>query len=523
MATYYKNTQGAVVDKAGQIVTDPNVLVQVAGGSTTQSGATQKFNELPSLNTKSQTISDLYKNTGTDEYSDIENYLTNQSNQVIDEDKIYRDATKRFQKEIDATNQIYAEKLAKQKQVTQGNLGSQASISARAGIAGSPIGEAQFKNVQEESFGAENLVLAEQSAAINAILGKARKDAVDEIAAKRIAKESGTKDYINFLKEKQTRKQTQVSNLAKLMLANNVDPSTLDQTQLDEIAKSYGVKANDIKLAYSDATQLNKKDLMSVSEGQTVIDPNTGKVIFQAPKTYKPSTGGGSIGLSGGQYADDLDAIIGTTLSTIGSKFGQETFSKQLARTRNEADKLNLVASQVLKNSDAATKSDFRNQAIGVSNIEKAIAELDAGTKTGVINNAGQYLFNVFGKDFDPRLAKINGYITSAIQPYRNSVTGAAWGSQEDSEYQSLFGSTKYSPAELRQRLVQVKEILKAKSAEGLNAFVNPLGYYDNQFASGTYAPDTNSIKQRVESVGYDYEAMKADGLSDEEIINSLQ
>ena len=96
-----------------------------------------------------------------------------------------------------------------------------------------------------------------------------------------------------------------------------------------------------------------------------------------------------------------------------------------------------------------------------------------------------QYTYNIFGKDFDPKIAKINGYITSAIQPYRNSVTGAAWGTQEDNEYETLFGSTKYSPTELRQRLTQMKEMLIAKSTEGLNAYVNPLNTYQNPFNYG--------------------------------------
>jgi len=204
------------------------------------------------------------------------------------------------------------------------------------------------------------------------------------------------------------------------------------------------------------------------------------------------SRGAGNSG-GGGTYANDLDAIVGSVLSTIPSKFGQETFRNQIANARNDADKMNLVASQVLKGQPAEFKNDFRNQAIGVSMLDKAIAELDNDAKTGVINNATQYAFNLVGKDFDPKLAKINGYITSAIQPYRNSVTGAAWGDQEDAEYQQLFGSTKYSPVELRQRLVQTKELLKSKSASGLNSFVNPLDYYNNPFNSGGLAP-ANSV-----------------------------
>ena len=113
--------------------------------------------------------------------------------------------------------------------------------------------------------------------------------------------------------------------------------------------------------------------------------------------------------------------------------------------------------------------------------IEKAIALLDSKVQTGAINNAKQYTYNIVGKDYDPKIAELQQLITSAIQPYRSSVTGAAWGAQEEKEYQSLFGSTKYSPSELKQRLEGVKEIMKDKTTTALNAQVNPLGSY-NQF-----------------------------------------
>ncbi len=219
-------------------------------------------------------------------------------------------------------------------------------------------------------------------------------------------------------------------------------------------------------------------------QGKSTTDEVLRKLNISSP------TGGGT---GGAKYDNDLDAITGTVLSTIPSKFGQQTFNEQIKKARNDGDKLNIVAAQVLKGQPAEFKNDFRNQAVGIAQIDKAIAEIDKGVQTGLLNNAAQYVYNQLGKDFDPNLAKINGYITAAIQPYRNSVTGAAWGDQEEGEYNQLFGSTKYSPTELKQRLLQTKELLKSKSSEGLNAFVNPLGTYENQFEiktqSGTSAP----------------------------------
>ena len=208
-------------------------------------------------------------------------------------------------------------------------------------------------------------------------------------------------------------------------------------------------------------------------------------------KTLGKITSGGT---GSGKFENDLDAIVGNTLATIPTKFGQEQFTAQINRARNDADKIATVASIILKGQPAEVKRDFGNQAIAVSNIDKAIALIDSGVKSGFLNNAKQYSANFFGKDYDPSLAQVNTYITSAIQPYRSSITGAAWGDQEDAEYAQLFGTTKYAPAELKQRLSTLKEIMKSKSATGLNAYVNPLDTYGNVFASGGLAPETPAV-----------------------------
>lgn len=198
-------------------------------------------------------------------------------------------------------------------------------------------------------------------------------------------------------------------------------------------------------------------------------------------------------GAVGAEYANDMDALVGNITAMIPTKFGQQQFQKQILSARNDADRLGLVAGQVLKAQPAEVRRDFANQAVGLSEIDRAIKLLDEGTETGVLQAGAQYVYNLAGKDYDPKLAEINQHLISAIQPYRNSVTGAAWGTQEDAEYAQLFGSTKYSPDEFKARLEVVKEVLKNKSAATLNAFANPMGVGENQFASGAYTPDNQT------------------------------
>jgi len=221
----------------------------------------------------------------------------------------------------------------------------------------------------------------------------------------------------------------------------------------------------------------------ALSKGQNPVDFNTYQNLDANRKISIAKAGvSGVSGQSGVvKYKNDLEALIGNAKSALPTKFAQEDFVNNIAKARNDTDKINTIATVVLKNSPGAVREDFINQTIGMKQIEKAIALLDSKVQTGAINNATQYTYNIVGKDYDPKIAELQQLITSAIQPYRSSVTGAAWGAQEEKEYQSLFGSTKYSPSELKQRLEGVKEIMKDKTTTALNAQVNPLGS-DNQF-----------------------------------------
>lgn len=379
-----------------------------------------------------------------------------------------------------------------------------------------PEYQKQQRVVQREQRNLNNY-----TASLNSIVAKSQADQLSVTGQGR-----GIPEAIIGGQQAQIAKEAAIQAIpVQAQIAASQGNLELATAQLDQLYKikseslqnDYEYKANQYNairdfLTKEETRQLNLLDQENdrrYSEGQdflqlqdsymkAAIANGTSTVGISSARNRKElyaAVGQSGMGRGGGgsQYETDLDAIIGSVVSTIPTKFGQQQFNTQLARARNDADRLNLVAAQVLKGQSAEFKNDFRNQAVGIAQIDKAIAELDKGVQTGFINSNLQYAANFFGKDYDPALAKINGYITSAIQPYRNSVTGAAWGEQEDGEYQQLFGSDRYSPVELRQRLVQTKELLKSKSSEGLNAFVNPLGTYDNQFASGSLSSQTQN------------------------------
>lgn len=252
--------------------------------------------------------------------------------------------------------------------------------------------------------------------------------------------------------------------------------------------------------ALADASNVELKNYNKYVDDLKVLHPGAAPLEFSNPSAFndyrryeanlkaKASPGNTTIinaagTTSNGQYKSDLDALIGNAQMSIGTKFGQQAFANAIKSARTDADKIRTLATLALKNSPAPIREDFVKQSQSITSIDKAIEMLDTGVKTGVFQAGTQYTYNLAGKDYDPKLAKLNQQITSAIQPYRNSITGAAWGNQEDGEYQQLFGSTKYSPTELKQRLVGLKEIMKEKSITALSAEFDPFGTASNPYS----------------------------------------
>jgi hypothetical protein len=464
-----------------------------------------------------------------------------------DYEKIQREEARNAQKEINSLYKYEKQLLDEQRGVNQQDERSTASISTLTGLAGSTEANIQQQKTTESGNKQLDMIRAQVQTKVQSVLSQVRKDAMERYKYERTEARLDTAENRVAQADREARAVQNLTMLAQSGVTLDGLKAT-DPEGYQNLAESVGgeemAKAM-FTLNRPQETILDKK----IEGGKYIIsfqNPLDGKIrietvdlglppqytktidagdrilaipdnwsgdpseLITVNKGLTPSqkAEGAGLGSAGGQYGSDIDAIIGATKATITSKFGQATFDQQMARARDEADKINLVASVVLGKADSQTKSDFANQAVGMKQIDKAIKKLDEGTKTGVLQAGAQYAANFFGKDYDPALAEINQLITSAIQPYRNSVTGAAWGDQEDGEYNMLFGSTKYSPAELRQRLVGVKDILASKSASALNSYVNPIGYYDNPFETGNYSQggDIESQKQELRSQGYSEE-----------------
>lgn len=475
--------------------------------------------------------------------------------------QIQSDLLKASQSEINSINKYASEQLEALKPRQEERIAENASVNTLTGLAGSTEANRTTEKTVATNTKEDNLVRAEAETKVNSIISGIKTKALEmeqtERENFRLDTESAASARTAALEEANLNTATLAQSGVTYEGLKATDPEayqslvdavgseellkaqfTLNRPQEDILDKK--IENGKYVIAYRNpltgATRIETVDLglppqytKTVDAGNRILaipddwdgDPKNLITINKGLTPGQAQSGAGGGGSSSGTYGSDLDALIGTTESIIPSKFGQETFRKNIAKARTEADKISLIASVVLGKADAATKTDFTNQAVGIKQIDKAIKMLDEGAETGVLQAGAQYAFNVVGKDFDPKLAQINQLLISAIQPYRNSVTGAAWGTQEDGEYQQLFGSTKYSPEELKQRLVGVKEVLASKSSTALGSYVNPLGTYGDPFNTGSIATGSD-IASRVDAAGYDYEAMRADGLSDSEILSAI-
>lgn len=259
------------------------------------------------------------------------------ADEVIDPQKVYRDKLKMYQGEIDAVNQIYAQRLNQERLQAQGAMGSTAAIAGRAGTLGSDFGAAQLKGTEKENEAIRAATMAEQAAKIGNIMGTVRDSVVKDLEAKTLAKKQGAEAYMEYLKGASERRSTRAKMIAQMLLDEDLDPT---QVNWDETLKGSDLKKEDVLPLYksakkdADAKQLEAKakqdkatldasktnaeikkieadiakgKLITIGEGTMLYDTETGET-FKNPKTYAPKDGvSGSVSLT----TEDKRTLLG--------------------------------------------------------------------------------------------------------------------------------------------------------------------------------------------------------------------
>jgi len=429
----------------------------------------------PMVNPTTPTFKPATVPTGTFESQDTANARTAQAsylNSLVqpDENKIYQDTLSKFQAQIDSTNAMYADELSRAKVTGAGRLGTQTAMSARRGLLGSDFGEASAVGQERGNEEVYKSIENERATRVNAILSQAKSDSSSEIRAKREEFTKGLDARLSFYSEADNRKTANSDKAIKALIAQGLGPKDVDPSQLSQIAKYYGISTDDIIAGYDGAKktideakavadlEAAQKGQFNLSEGQARYDAS-GKLIASRGKTSAPNTSAkGNVSPTGtGNVGSDLNYLYqitrtgknGNTVKLLDSAWNS---------ARNDRDRINLLAQNVVL--PAQIKSDLIQRSTAIPMIDNAISLLDSGVQTGYFNNLGEKAFNKFGNTTDPKINQIKQAIISAVQPYRSSVTGAAWGAQEEAEYQALFGSTLDNPVFLKSKLESMKKLM---------------------------------------------------------------
>jgi hypothetical protein len=292
---------------------------------------------------------------------------------TVNQSAILDDVMSRYQAEIDAINQIYAQTASEARQQGLGTLGSSRAIQARSGLLGSDFGASQTANIEGENARIMQTIQAEKGAKIQEIIGRGRAEAAQEIADKRRAIQEGLQSYVTYLGAQTERRNTKLAGLAQALIDQGVRPDELDPTQIAELAKSYGVNPQDISSAYTSRERellaSQGADGFTLSEGQERYEFNPATGAYQliaagAPKATTPAKLTDAQAKAGTfatrmEQADTVINDIGSQFAGLGAYVGQNLPNplKSSDRQRFEQAKRNFINS-VLRRESGAVISD---------------------------------------------------------------------------------------------------------------------------------------------------------------------
>lgn len=373
-----------------------------------------------------------------------------------DENKIYQDTLSKFQAQIDATNNTYADELSRAKVTGAGRLGTQTAISARRGLIGSDFGEASTVAQEQGNEEVYKSIENERLAKVNAILTQAKSDASADIRAKREEFTKGLDARLAFYSEADARKVTNTGKAIKSLIAQGLSPKDIDPKDLRQIASYYGVSVDDITAGYDDTksaydaeqekskletsktqaeidkinADIAKGKIIELSEGGMLYDTTTGKT-FKNPKTFAPSSGRGS---SPGGIYDMLDYRTANAVISQGNNFGTSDVVKKYNNI--------VAASNLIRGVDPNTTNPAEHQAV-VYNFAKAL-DPDSVVREGeyaTVKKYSQSLLNKYGGEIKQAIAG-KGFLSSgAIQAIQDATDNRI--KAYEPQYKNLRNETK--------------------------------------------------------------------------------
>lgn len=263
--------------------------------------------------TPNSTISNLYGTT-SQVSNDYGSYLNDtqayERSKGLSEEGEKTGLAGELQRQIDASNALYAKKLREAKVIGEARLGATRSGELNRGTVGGNVSTAATDVTTASNTGVYNQIEEDRVMAEAGVRSMMAQKAQQNYDRKSIAMSGNLKDRIAFLKGRDEAEKTKGVEVADYLIANGADASSITQeeakkagTSLAEIKSAFTIKQYTAKKAASEEKRKREQELadkiafeqakpVSVSEGQRMYerDPKTGKLVQTAynPKTYAP-------------------------------------------------------------------------------------------------------------------------------------------------------------------------------------------------------------------------------------------
>ena len=210
---------------------------------------------------------------------------------TVDENAIRTQMLNEQQQRIDAINSVYKSLYQEQNKTAQDRLGQTRAMAARSGLTGSTMGAAQQGQTQAANLQELEALKAKQALAISEVYNDINYAARQEIDKQMAQATKSADEYQAYLQNAIATSRDKLNN-AIVAGQSWDDIKAQAGDQLSSYIKNLGFDneydAANYVTAYKNANTTTQKPL-EVNKGSVLIDPSTGKVIYQPNADTAPS------------------------------------------------------------------------------------------------------------------------------------------------------------------------------------------------------------------------------------------
>jgi len=220
----------------------------------------------------------------------------------------------------------------------------------------------------------------------------------------------------------------------------------------------------------------------TLSEGESMIDPVTGEVIYKNPRTYESKTGGFT-GFSGqpGTVSNDLSRMINVQGSFITSENQRNAYMGAANSYLEKGDYEGLryyMRNQGVNNLPALEQTGYRKNIEimkGLDNLDNILSKIEAkGVDTNLLKGSMQAITNKLGAQGDPELVSLGYQAQQAMDLITRQRTGAALNQSEEVFYKKMVPGI-FKGADLNRQLVsEFRTALQNNTDSYLGVYFSP-------------------------------------------------